>query len=208
MGIGVNRLEGVSEMKTASLALWRNRRGGDTQTADVTELQAQLMLLREENASLRVEQARTASMSRALDQARRLQGIGAETDSNAPQELAQALAVRESVVNLCREVEGALTSIRTRLDADDATVAVLADTQIVVELPRRQVEQSGWSIDALRSLTDEAAAWLAVEQVEELQVYLHYLEEFVTDGVLPERFDSLVSHVFGDVIEQRQLVAA
>jgi hypothetical protein len=187
--------------------MWRSRRGGETAPVDVTELQAQLVLLREENASLRVEQARGASVSRALERARLLQDEGLAAPSDGPQALAQALAVREAVVNLCREVEGALTAVRSRLTADD-TGAELVEAPASLRVSPQRARPAGWSIDALRELVDEAASSIDPEWVEELQMYVHYLAEFARDGVVPGCFDALVLAAFGQLIELRKEAAA
>jgi len=188
-------LEGVPKMKVES-PTWRRRRGGET-TVDLTELEAELVLLREQNASLRVDQAREGSISRALERARLLQDDGLAAPDDGAQTLAQALAVRESVLNLCREFEGALTAIRSRLD-DPADV----------RLQTGAGESGGWSVEALRRLVEEEAASIDPEWVEELRTYLHYLSAFAQDGIVPTRFDALIESVFGQLIELRQASAA
>jgi hypothetical protein len=177
---------------------WRRRRGGET-AVDLTELEAELVLLREQNASLRVDHARDGSISRALERARLLQDEGQAAPDDGAQTLAQALAVRESVLNLCREFEGALTAIRSRLD-DPADAASRLQTG--------SGQTGGWSVEALRRLVEDEAASIDPEWVEELRTYLHYLAAFAQDGIVPARFDALIGSVFGQLIELRQASAA
>ena len=60
-----------------------------------------------------------------------------------------------------------------------------------------------WNINELEALVN-ANAGSDPGQVDELQTYLFFLRDHASiDGDLPPQFDSLISDVFGELIEAR-----
>jgi hypothetical protein len=90
--------------------------------AATSELETELALLREENAQLKVERHRPADVGHVIERMRslRLQSPGEHQDgeSSPPAEaIAESLAVRESLMQACQEVQQAMQGIRGRLGA-------------------------------------------------------------------------------------------
>jgi hypothetical protein len=197
----------TATVKTEARSMFPSRRRERSAAVDVGEVEAEVVLLREENAGLRVAQARETGVARVLERARSLEENAAVPPGvdGAWQALAQAVALREAIVDLCLEVEGALAGIRVRLSADCSSSNAVhpAGAALGAAAPLGR-----WKVTALRQLVEEADRPLSSERTEELQAYLHYLSEFANDDLLPETFDTLVSNVFGDLIEQRSAAAA
>ena len=98
--------------------------------ADVGEplasVHAELVLLREENARLKASQHRRADISRLLDRARSLSAATADSggaSDDTAQLLFDGLVIRESLLEICREIERAMVAFEAKLDAL-ATAAV------------------------------------------------------------------------------------
>jgi acetyl-CoA acetyltransferase len=87
---------------------------------------AELVLLREENARLKAAQHRRADVSRLLDRARSLPAATADSggaSDDTAQLLFDGLVIRESLLEICREIERAMVAFEAKLDAL-ATAAV------------------------------------------------------------------------------------
>jgi hypothetical protein len=102
---------------------------GDGRTADgepLASIHAELVLLREENARLKAAQHRRADISRLLDRARSLPAATADSggaSDDTAQLLFDGLVIRESLLEICREIERAMVAFQAKLDAL-ATAAV------------------------------------------------------------------------------------
>jgi hypothetical protein len=92
----------------------------------LASVHAELVLLREENARLKAAQYRRSDISRLLDRARSLPAatadVGGASDDTA-QLLFDGLVIRESLLEICREIERAMVAFEAKLDAL-ATAAV------------------------------------------------------------------------------------
>ena len=87
-------------------------------------LHAEVVLLREENAALKAAQHQPPSIGRALRHVRSLPAApvdGAELADDAAQMLVDGLVLRESLLEVCEELEQAMGRVRARLDALGAT---------------------------------------------------------------------------------------
>jgi hypothetical protein len=81
---------------------------------------AEIVLLREENARLKAAQHRRADVSRLLDRARSLPTAAADRDGasdDTAQLLFDGLVIRESLLEICREIERAMVAFEAKLDA-------------------------------------------------------------------------------------------
>jgi hypothetical protein len=98
-------------------------------------LHAEVLLLREENARLRGAQHQRAELARLLGRARALPDTAADTDTlgdEAAQMLIDGLVIRESLLELCEEIERAMVGFGARLEA----LASPAVEQVIAPLPR------------------------------------------------------------------------
>ena len=95
----------------------------DGRTADgepLASIHAELVLLREENARLKAAQHRRSDISRLLDRARSLPAATADSggaSDDTAQLLFDGLVIRESLLEICREIERAMVAFEARLDA-------------------------------------------------------------------------------------------
>lgn len=92
----------------------------------LASVHAELVLLREENARLMAAQHRRADVSRLLERARSLPAARADSDGasdDTAQLLFDGLVIRESLLEICREIERAMVAFEAKLDAL-ATTAV------------------------------------------------------------------------------------
>jgi acetyl-CoA acetyltransferase len=86
----------------------------------LASVHAELVLLREENARLKAAQHRRADVSRLLDRARSLPTAAADRDGasdDTAQLLFDGLVIRESLLEICREIERAMVAFEAKLDA-------------------------------------------------------------------------------------------
>ena len=86
----------------------------------LTSVDAELVLLREENARLKAAQHRRADVSRLLDRARSLPAAAADRDGasdDTAQLLFDGLVIRESLLEICREIERAMVAFEAKLEA-------------------------------------------------------------------------------------------
>jgi hypothetical protein len=104
-----------------SLGVHGGRRGSDD--AAMGELEMELALLREENARLKVERHRPPDAGRVIERMRHLERVGdPRGDDQAPrgdaaETTAECTAMRNGLLEACREVQHAMQSIRARLSA-------------------------------------------------------------------------------------------
>jgi hypothetical protein len=90
--------------------------GGDP----LDSVHAELVLLREENARLKAAQHRRADVGRLLDRARSLPAATADSggaSDDTAQLLFDGLVIRESLLEICREIERAMVAFEAKLDA-------------------------------------------------------------------------------------------
>jgi hypothetical protein len=83
-------------------------------------IHAELVLLREENARLKAAQHRRADVGRLLDRARSLPAATADSggaSDDTAQLLFDGLVIRESLLEICREIERAMVAFEAKLDA-------------------------------------------------------------------------------------------
>ena len=191
----------------------RRRSGGaDSANSDVAVMEAELVLLREENARLRVLQAREASAERALESARALSAQAtAVTSDEGLRALANAASLRESLLAVCGEVEGALAAVRERLTEESAAPASAPGSEPassgVAPVPvswrdaMRSSEDAHWTVGRLCSLVAAAEESLPSDRVEELHAYIEHLSQYATDGVLPAAFHELAEEIFSDLVD-------
>ena len=86
----------------------------------LASVHAELVLLREENARLKAAQHRRADVSRLLDRARSLPAAAADRDGasdDTAQLLFDGLVIRESLLEICREIERAMVAFEAKLEA-------------------------------------------------------------------------------------------
>jgi hypothetical protein len=82
-------------------------------------LLAEVVLLREENAGLKAAQHQPASVGRALRHVRSLSAApvdDGELADDAAQMLVESLVLRESLLQVCEEIEEAMARVRSRLN--------------------------------------------------------------------------------------------
>jgi hypothetical protein len=108
----------------------RSRQSGDDEAAGIEEsiaaLHAEVVLLREENARLKAAQHRRADVSRLLGRARALPSAetdGQRLEDDAAQLLVDGLVVRESLLEICEEIERSMVAFSARLSALGLTPA-------------------------------------------------------------------------------------
>ena len=93
--------------------------GTDATKEATSALLAEVMLLREENAWLKAAQHQTPGIGEAIERVRALPGerTGADDrEDEATQVLAEAYVLRESLLELCDEMQRAIATVRTRLE--------------------------------------------------------------------------------------------
>jgi hypothetical protein len=104
----------------------RRRTDAGTEPEPLNAMRAELLLLREENARLKAAQHRGADVGRVLRQARALPAIEPDDDSIADETtrvLIEGLVIRESLLELCQEIERAMVAFEARLSALHAPVS-------------------------------------------------------------------------------------
>jgi hypothetical protein len=83
-------------------------------------LRAELLLLREENARLKAAQHQRADVSRLIGRARSLAAAEPDRDSvsdDVEQLLVEGLLIRESLLEICQEVERSMVAFEGKLNA-------------------------------------------------------------------------------------------
>jgi hypothetical protein len=102
----------------------RRREGGGADWPEREALEAELVLLREENARMKVDAARPPGPGRAVE---RIRGVVAAVEAVPAKEpdggdeawhaLAEATMLREVLTDMCEEVQGAIAAVQNRLQA-------------------------------------------------------------------------------------------
>ena len=92
--------------------------GGDDARDEQSELNLELMLLREENARLKAERHRPSDVDTLIDQMRRLgdEKGDAEMVDEAWTLLTECLVIREGLERACVEIQATMGAVRDRLD--------------------------------------------------------------------------------------------
>jgi hypothetical protein len=106
----------------------REPRPADAAGDSLQSALAELVLLREENARLKAAQHQPPSLGRVLGKARSKIGAGPDHEDmadEAAQLLVEGMVLRESLLEVCHELERALAGAKARLEAP-ATAAALA----------------------------------------------------------------------------------
>jgi hypothetical protein len=117
---GALRAEDATAAEPAAGRLrFRRRRTDRAAGADpVAEVLAELVLLREENAQLKAARHQLPSFGRVVGQMRSLPAVDGEAEDAADAAadmLAEVYVLRESLLEVCEELERAMASARTRL---------------------------------------------------------------------------------------------
>jgi hypothetical protein len=98
-------------------------------------MRAELVLLREENARLKAAEHEPPSFGRLLSRARSLPGAQIaheEYADEAAQALIDVVVLRESLLEVCAELECAMGAVRARLGA----IATVGEEHLDVLVPR------------------------------------------------------------------------
>jgi len=107
-----------SEARRRSLLRFAGRRSEGVDAAALAELEAELALLREENARLKVERHRTPDSGQVIDRMRSLVEAAENSEQAADDawhSLTEALVLRETLLDVCREVASAMGAMERRL---------------------------------------------------------------------------------------------
>jgi hypothetical protein len=102
---------------------------GDTEA--FAAVRAELLLLREENARLKAAQHQRADVSRLIGRARSLAAAEPDRDSisdDVEQLLVEGLLIRESLLEICQEVERSMVAFEGKLNA--LVAVVKADPEV------------------------------------------------------------------------------
>ena len=86
----------------------------------LASLRAELVLLREENASLKAAQHQVPDLGRVLKRARSVPGEHRDRDDvadEATQLLVEGLVLRESLLEVCQEIERSMIAVEAKLNA-------------------------------------------------------------------------------------------
>lgn len=102
-----------------------NAKSSSSDAATTNELEAELSLLREENARLKVERHRPADVGHVIERMRSIRQGAPSVESDeesvehaaAAQVIVECVAMRESLMDACEEVQRAMQGIRGRLEA-------------------------------------------------------------------------------------------
>jgi hypothetical protein len=113
------------------------RRHADFEALEVagdslSALRAELVLLREENARLKAAPHGAPDIAQLLGRARTLPGARLDDDSVADETtrvLVEGLVIRESLLEICQEIERAMVSFEARLKALESTGSLRGRTR-------------------------------------------------------------------------------
>jgi hypothetical protein len=87
---------------------------------EIAAVHAELLLLREENARLKAAQHQRADVSRLIGRARSLAAAELDGDSvsdDVEQLLVEGLLIRESLLEICQEIERSMVAFEGKLNA-------------------------------------------------------------------------------------------
>lgn len=98
---------------------WFQRRGAKSETADLAVLEAELALLREENARLAVALAREPGVGRAVDRMRAAADTvsGSDEADDACATIGEAFQMKETLLHLFSEFRKTLVVLEQRVTA-------------------------------------------------------------------------------------------
>jgi hypothetical protein len=102
--------------RSRAAALGEDEAGGEPLAA----LHAEVLLLREENARLRGAQHQRAQLARLLSRTRSLPSTAIDRDTlgdDAAQLLIDGLVIRESLLEICEEIERSMVAFEAKLHA-------------------------------------------------------------------------------------------
>jgi hypothetical protein len=97
---------------------------------------AELVLLREENARLKAAQHQRVDISRLLGRARSLSSSDRDRDNegdDTEQLLVEGLVIRESLLEICQEIERAMVAFEAKLSALASVGAVRQEPRPVLD---------------------------------------------------------------------------
>jgi hypothetical protein len=96
----------------------REARAADPGSESLEAVLAEVVLLREENARLKADRHRPASLGRVLAQIGAMPEEPDEADvaDDTAQMLVEAMVLRESLLEVCRELEQAIGGVTARLE--------------------------------------------------------------------------------------------
>jgi hypothetical protein len=133
----------------------RRRTDGPTGEEDsLAELHAELVLLREENARLKAAEHAGPDIDGLLGRARSLSEAAIEADNVADETtrvLVEGLAIRESLLEICRQIERAMSLFEARLRALPGT-----EPEPLVRRPPVSVVGGHWSEPPIPLSVDES----------------------------------------------------
>jgi hypothetical protein len=98
----------------------RSDQGPEALGGDAAGVYAELLLLREENARLKAAQHQRADVSRLIGRARSLTNAELDHDSlsdDVEQLLVEGLLIRESLLEICQEIERSMVAFEGKLNA-------------------------------------------------------------------------------------------
>ena len=117
---GIGLLEGDGDhfrLRVLSFLRRRSAPAADT----IAELEAELALLREENARLKFEKAKASDAASVVDVVRAAAAARTVRDEDLEDEawhvLAETVTIRTALVQVCEEIEAGVRSLRERLAA-------------------------------------------------------------------------------------------
>jgi hypothetical protein len=97
------------------------RRHSDPALGESLALRSELLLLREENARLKTAPHRGPDVGELLGRARAISHVEADDDAGIADEttrvLIEGLVIRESLLELCQEIERTMVAFQARLGA-------------------------------------------------------------------------------------------
>jgi hypothetical protein len=106
----------------------RGRTDAGLEVEPLAALRAELLLLREENARLKAARHRDPDVGVLIGRARAFAGLRADDvagmEDESTQVLVEGLVIRESLLELCQEIERAMVAIEVRLSALQAPAAM------------------------------------------------------------------------------------
>jgi hypothetical protein len=110
-------------------------------------LEAEVVLLREENARLKAARHQRQNVGDLLERTRSLRSEGLERGNLADetaQMLVEGLVIRESLIEICHEIERSMVIFEARLDA----LATAADQLVPLQGKSEEPEAGGEDADA------------------------------------------------------------
>jgi hypothetical protein len=109
--------------------------GDDGEGEPIASLRAEILLLREENSRLKAAQHQRADVSGLLDRARALSSPDADAQRDTlgdetAQLLVDGLVIRESLLEICHEIERSMVAFEAKLNALASAAVDRAHTHI------------------------------------------------------------------------------